>query len=195
MSRVGDAGNLNHGGDVDDEPLTALPHGRNQALDESERAPEIRLEDFPGFVPVRRNPLRASETDACVVDESIDAAESFYGAPRQFRGLTTAREIRDESDRAASTLGFDSLRELIETIPAPCRHGQNGAFFRKGDGHRIADPARRAGDEQSLSSQFHPLLPPQMRSWRPITFSRCAMSFSVDSRNSFIGPKGDAVAW
>src|SRR5207247_514421 len=41
MSRVGDAGNLNHGGDVDDEPLTALPHGRNQALDESERAPEI----------------------------------------------------------------------------------------------------------------------------------------------------------
>src|SRR5438132_10026435 len=120
---------------------------------------------------------------------------AFYGAPRQFRGLTTAREIRDESDRAASTLGFDSLRELIETIPAPCRHGQNGAFFRKGDGHRIADPARRAGDEQSLSSQFHPLLPPQMRSWRPITFSRCAMSFSVDSRNSFIGPKGDAVAW
>src|SRR5437867_8905014 len=63
MSRVGDAGNLNHGGDVDDEPLTALPHGRNQALDESERAPEIRLEDFPGFETNFWSPLALIQRD------------------------------------------------------------------------------------------------------------------------------------
>ena len=82
-----------------------------------------------------------------VVDQDVEASELGDGALDGTLGLRLFGKVGLEHERGGAG-GADSPGQVIESVPAAGSDGHRGAVPGQRERRRLADPARRAGDQR-----------------------------------------------
>src|SRR5262249_39844542 len=132
--------------DVDDVGTARRLERRRERAEAPDGAQVVDAHELLEPLRLDRREARASRNPG-VVDEQVDHGMPTGDPPRHLLDAVAAADAAD--------LGppLELLRELAKTVFAPCDEHAQPASRRERTRNRLADPARRAGDDRDASQR------------------------------------------
>src|SRR6185503_7467957 len=133
---------------VDDAATAVAAHDRNDLLDETDQAEQVRLEHRAQAV--QRNVLDGAEVSGTgVVDQGIDALIASQRLVDDAVTIRVDRDVGRHGVRPARVAG-DLLDKLDQPVPAACHGNHRGAAPCQPERRRAADPGGSPGHDGDL---------------------------------------------